>query len=164
MPGPKPTSIKVLEGGRGHRTKSEKAKQANEPKPRPILPDKPPYLSETASKRWDELLPELDYSGVLTRVDGDILAGYCMAYADVVSLTKVIKNRGRTYTVGTNGAVSARPEIAMLNRAKDDLRKFGAELGIGAAARTKVEVNKADAKKDPVEDLAARAAARRRGR
>ena len=157
MPGPKPkpTALKILQGNPGH----QKLK-AHEPKPRPILPDPPPYLSETARKRWNELVPELDYSGVLTRIDGDVLAGYCMAYADIVTLTKLIARRGRVYTVGTNGAVSARPEVAMLNRAKDDIRKFGAELGIGAASRTKVEVRKPDAGKTPLE--AVREATQRR--
>jgi len=83
-----------------------------------------------------------------------------MAYADVVELTADIEEYGRSYEVGTNGAQSARPEIAMLNRAKDDLRRFGAELGIGAASRTKVEVRKPDAAKTPLE--AVREATRRR--
>lgn len=160
MPGPKPTALKVLEGERGHRTKTEKQKRQNEPKPRPILPDPPPYLGKLAKVRWKELIPELDYAGVLTRVDGDILAGYCQAYEDICVLTADIAENGRTYEVGTNGAQSARPEVAMLNRAKDDLRKFGAELGIGAASRTKVEVRKPDAAKSPLQEV--REATRRR--
>ena len=151
----KPTALVMLEGERGHRTKAEKSRRVNEPHPRPVLPDAPPYLSPIARTRWDELLPELDYTGVLTRVDGDVFAGYCMAYADICELTADIEANGRRYEVGTNGAQSARPEVAMLNRAKDDLRKFGAELGIGAASRSKIEIRKSDDSKNTLEEIVA---------
>ncbi len=150
-----PTKLKLLRGNPGKHPLPK-----HEPQPRPILPDPPPYLGKVARQRWDELLPELDVCGVLTRIDGDILAGYCVAYEEICLLTRVLHNRGRTYKVGTNGALSARPEVAMLNRAKDDLRKFGAELGIGAAARTKVETRTPDAGKTPLE--AVREATQRR--
>lgn len=136
---PKPTNLKVLEGNRGRRSLSQ-----SEPQPRPVLPDPPPYLSEVALQRWHELLPELDYTGVLTRVDGDVLACYCMAYGEIVELAADVARNGRTYEVGTNGAQSTRPEVTQLQKARDDLRRFGAELGIGAASRTKIEVKKPD--------------------
>jgi len=150
MPGPKPkpTALKLVEGNRGHQKLP-----ANEPKPRPITPEKPPYLGKIAAKRWDALLPELETAGVLTVVDGDILACYCTAYQDVCELTKDVAEHGRTYGIGTNGAQSTRPEAVLLQKAKDDLRRFGAELGIGAASRTKVEVKKADGGPKAIEQV-----------
>lgn len=136
---PKPTALKVIEGNRGKRPLP-----LNEPQPRPITPAIPPYLGRIARKRWDELLPELEMAGVLTIVDGDIFACYCAAYQDVCELSADVAANGRTYEVGTNGAQSTRPEAVLLQKAKDDLRRFGAELGIGAASRTKVEVKKPD--------------------
>lgn len=147
-PKPTPTALKLLRGNPGQRRLPQ-----HEPKPRPVTPECPPYMNATARRRWDELVTELDYSGVLTRVDGDIFAGYCMAYADIVSLTAAIARRGRSYRVGLNGAMAARPEVAMLNRAKDDLRKFGAELGIGAASRTRIEVKKPVAAKSTLQHV-----------
>ena len=156
MPTPaKPTALKIIEGNRGKHPLPK-----NEPKPRPITPNAPEYLSKLALRRWNELLPELEMIGTLTIIDGDILALYCAAWADIVVLTADIEENGRSYEVGTNGAQSSRPEVAMLNRAKDDIRKFGAELGIGAAARTRVEVKKQDAGKTPLQ--AVREATRRR--
>jgi P27 family predicted phage terminase small subunit len=134
--------LKLLEGNAGKRPLPK-----NEPHPRPVLPDAPPYLGEIARVRWDELLPELDYSGVLTRVDGDVFACYCEAYESVVVLSAFIRETGRTYQLGDKGAVAPYPEVAMLARAKDDLRRFGAELGIGAASRTKIETRKPNAGK-----------------
>jgi len=151
----KPTALRVLEGNPGKR-----ALPKNEPEPRPITPEAPPYLSPLARRRWDELLPELEIIGTLTVIDGDLFACYCMAYADIVELTADVEEFGRSYNVGLNGAQAARPEVGMLNRAKDDLRRFGAELGVGAASRTKVEVKKKDAGKTPLQ--AVREATRRR--
>lgn len=149
MPTPrKPTALKLLDGNPG----KQKLPQ-NEPKPRPITPDPPEFLSETARKRWNELLPELEYMGTLTLADADIFAGYCMAYATVVELTADIEAFGRTYCVGSNGALASRPEVAALNRAWDDIRRFGAELGIGAASRTKIEVKKQEHAKDPLAEI-----------
>ena len=150
-----PSNLKLLRGNPGKRPISK-----NEPKPRPITPDAPEYLSPLALRRWNELLPELEIIGTLTIIDADIFGLYCVAWADIVELTADIEENGRSYEVGTNGALSSRPEVAMLNRAKDDIRRFGAELGIGAAARTKVEVKKPDAGKTPLE--AVREATRRR--
>jgi len=150
-PKPKPRSLRLLQG----ETRPCRVGKP-EPKPRPVLPDAPPYMGRLAKRRWRELLPELDYCGVLTRIDGEILAGYCQAYEQVCILTADLEKHGRTYTVGTNGAQSSRPEVAMLNRAWDDIRKFGAELGIGAASRSRIEVRKHD---DEAEDPVAKAIA-----
>jgi P27 family predicted phage terminase small subunit len=157
MPGPKPkpTGLKVLEGNRGHQKLPK-----HEPKPRPITPDPPPYLGAVARRRWDELIPELELSGVITVVDGDVLGCYCAAYQDVCELSADVAEHGKTYEVGTNGAQSTRPEAVLLQKAKDDLRRFGAELGIGAASRTKVEVKKPDAGTSPL--AAVREATQRR--
>ena len=139
MPGPKPkpTALKLLAG----ESRPSRVPQ-NEPHPRPILPDMPRYMSTLAEIRWNELLPELDYMGTLTAVDADVLGGYCMAWAEVVTLTADIEEHGRTYTVGTNGAQAARPEVGMLNKARDEMRKLGSELGIGAASRSRISVEK----------------------
>jgi len=159
MPGPKPKPIalRLLQG----ETRPSRVGMP-EPKPRPLLPDAPRYLGKQARARWRELLPELDYCGVLTRIDGEILAGYCQAYEQVCILTAKLEKTGRTYQVGTNGAWAAFPEVAMLSRAWDDIRKFGAELGIGAASRSKIEVKKQDdSHEDPTAKAISVAAARK---
>ncbi len=87
---------------------------------------------------------------MLTRVDGDVLGGYCMAWATFVELTADIAEHGAEYRVGTNGALANRPAVSRLARATDDMRKYAAELGIGAASRSKIEVRKHDdADEDP---------------
>lgn len=159
MPGPKPkpTALKLLEGNPGHQKLPQR-----EPKPRPVLPDPPRYLGKLAKSRWHELLPELDYMGTLTAADAEVLAGYCQAYEQVCLLTAKLEESGRTYQVGTNGAWAAYPEVAMLNRAWDDIRKFGSELGIGAASRSRIEVKQREHEAEDPTAKASAIAARRK--
>ena len=152
----KPTSLKLLEGHQ--RSKLPQ----NEPHPRPILPDPPRYVSKLARIRWDELIPELDYMGTLTAVDADVLGGYCMAWAEVVELTAYVEEHGRTYRVGTNGAIASRPEVTHLQKARDELRKLGSELGIGAASRSRIEVRKREHESEDPTAKAIAAASRRK--
>ena len=160
MPQPrKPTALKLLDG----ESRPCRLPQ-NEPKPRPVKPSIPAYLNDDGRRRWQELEPELSSCGVLTIVDGEILGCYCQAYQELVRLSKRLAQTGRTYRVGTNGALAARPEVAMLQKAKDDIRRFGAELGIGAASRSKIEVKKPDGDENPLADIQAAAEAEARAR
>jgi len=140
MPGPKPkpTRLKVLQGNPGHQKLPK-----NEPKPRPIRPDSPAFLSETARSIWDSLVDELDTMGVLTLVDASVFAGYCSAYAEAQECDKHLAENGLTMTA-PSGYSQARPEVAIRNKAWDRVAKFGAELGIGAASRSRIEVKKPD--------------------
>ena len=71
-PAPKPTSIRVFEGMRGHRPLP-----TNEPVYAAGIPDRPKGLSAGARKVWDDLIAEMAPSGVLRRVDGFALAQLC---------------------------------------------------------------------------------------
>lgn len=154
----KPTALKLLEGDKPSRIPK------NEPKPAPIRPEMPDYLDAQGQKRWNELVSELEALGVLTRVDAEVLGGYCMAYSALVSATRILKKRG--WIMHTpSGYQQQSPWVGIRNRALDDLRKFGSELGIGAASRSRIEVKKADGDENPLAELLneakAEAAARR---
>lgn len=167
MPARKPTALKVLEGERGHRTKKELARRDNEPKPRPIRPEMPDYLDAEGRRRWNELVDELESVGVLTIVDRDVLGGYCDAYATFVGASKKLEADGWVKVAPTSGYEMPSPWVAIRNRALDDMRRFGAELGIGAASRSRIEVKKKEADGNPLAEILAEAqkeAAHRRGK
>ena len=152
MPGPKPkpTGLKLVQGNPGH----QKLPQ-NEPKPRPILPDPPTFLNKAARNIWNELLPELEYMGTLTAADQATFAGFCRAYELAQRTSRYLDRNGLTMTA-PSGYSQARPEVSICNKAWDAVAKFGAELGIGAASRSRIEVRKRD---DEVEDPTAKAIA-----
>ena len=158
MPGPKPkpTALKVLQGNPGHQTLPK-----NEPQPRPITPEIPEYLGEAGKRRWNELIPELEYMGTLTIVDGDVLGAYCLSYQKLVAAEAVLAESGPYSERGT-GAPIRHPAAIEAESAAKMLHKFGAELGIGAASRSKVEARRQDAAtEDPTAQAIAIATRRR---
>jgi P27 family predicted phage terminase small subunit len=146
MPGPKPAprALKLLKG----ETRPSRVPQ-HEPQPRPIRPDAPAFLNKGARIIWDGLVDDLDAMGVLTIVDASILAGYCRAYELAGRLSAYLDKQGISFTT-TSGYVQQRAEVAVCNKAWDQVLRYGAELGIGAASRSRIEVKKHDdADEDP---------------
>ena len=73
---PTPTALRILRGN-----PSGRPLNPNEPKPAVGCP-KPKYLENSpAGEVWDEVAPALTASGVLTVIDGDMLASYCILSA-----------------------------------------------------------------------------------
>ena len=70
---PKPTAIKLLEGNPGKRTLNYA-----EPKPRVVLPRAPEHLSDEEKAKWKSTVKELYPLGLITAVDKDQLAMYCV--------------------------------------------------------------------------------------
>ena len=157
---PKPVALRVLEGNPGKRPLPK-----NEPRPKPVRPEMPDYLNAEGRKRWSELVGELESTGVLTVVDRETLGCYCAAFASFVSATRMLKKRGWV-TRTQSGYLQQSPWVAIRNRAMDDLRRFGSELGIGAASRSRIEVKKPDGDANPLAEILGaaeqEAAARRR--
>src|SRR5262245_54055951 len=119
MPGPAPTPKSILDL-RG----SWRAKQAgNTPQPRRGRPKCPSWLDAVAKSKWKQLVPELDALGLLTVVDGDMLAAYCQAFAEFKEATGQLRREGRTCTAGTGG-LKAHPAVSMQRSAWEAMVKF----------------------------------------
>ncbi len=157
---PKPTALKMLHGNPGRRPLNDK-----EPKPargeRP--PAAPSWLDTAARNVWRRLAPELHRLGLLTGLDRDLLALYCVELADYIRALKelrrlpavVVNGGGRTTTRKRNGDVEEKttrgqlvpnPWLAVRNHALKNLTRLGSELGLSPAARTRirVEIEKGD--------------------
>ena len=154
---PRPTNLKLLEGNPGKR-----ALPKHEPQPRPVRPDCPAFLNKAAQDIWTETLPELEYMGTITAADQAIFAGYCRAYELAQRTSRYLDRRGLK-TTAPSGYSQSKPEVAICNKAWESVAKFGAELGIGAASRSRIEVKKKDAEtEDPTAKAIGIAASRRR--
>ena len=79
---------------------------------------------------------------MLTIVDGSVLAEYCAAYEEAQRLDLFLNEHGLTFK-SDNGYVGQRPEVSIRNKAWDRCRRAGAELGIGAASRGRIDVGSA---------------------
>jgi P27 family predicted phage terminase small subunit len=90
--------------------------------------------------------------GVLTAIDQSALAAYCEAYEEAQACSKYLNEHGLTFRT-PSGYIQQRPEVAIRNKAWDRVDKFAAQLGIGAAHRSKIEVKKRDDSKSPLEEI-----------
>lgn len=133
-PVPKPTKLKLIEGNPGKRPLNQ-----NEPKPEPIAPDPPKWLTGEAKKEWLRVAPELEKLGLLTRVDMAALAGYCQAYATWVKAEKILKKEGLTFTT-PNGYIQQRPEVSIAQKSLQIVRGFCAEFGLTPSARSRMSL------------------------
>jgi P27 family predicted phage terminase small subunit len=135
---PKPTAQKELAGNPGKRKLNK-----SEPKPSGI-PACPSCLDAAAKREWKRISRELVAVGLLTSVDRAMLASYCDAYSRWSQATEELNELRRTkgksvLVVGTKtGYPMQNPLIGIINTAADQMRKFGAELGLSPSSRTRL--------------------------
>src|SRR5262245_56722992 len=101
--------LKILQGtARGNTS-------AAEPQPRPDMPVCPAWLSRAAKAEWRGLAPELHRLGLLTCLDGTLLATYCDAVATFRWAVETLRKEGHTYR--REGLVKTHPANAIKNEA-----------------------------------------------
>lgn len=138
-PAPIPTNIKLLNGNPGKRPINH-----DEPELPPLSDLKPPsFLFPIAKKEWKRLLPILARSGVITDLDVAALATYCNAYHTYVDASVQIKKHGGIVEA-PNGYLQNNPYMKIQRDAAADMNRWGAELGLTPAARTRVKAAPGD--------------------
>ena len=138
---PKPTKLKILEGNPGKRPLNE-----HEPKPKPITPACPRWLSPVAKKEWKRIVPELENLGLLTCVDGAALEGYCQSYARWVEAEQFMVKHGTIFKT-PSGYIQQVPQVAIAQKYLNIVKAFCGEFGLTPSSRSRVDV-KASAKDD----------------
>jgi len=133
--GPKPTPTATLKA-RGSRAAD---RRGAEPKPPPGRPARPDWLDAEAAAKWDELVPELEALGLLTIVDGDCLAAYCVAWSVLKMTTKRLAKEGRVVKT-PSGYQQPHPCVSMQHAAMKTVRSFAALYGLNPADRVRLEV------------------------
>lgn len=147
---PKPVELRVLHG-----QAVDQARKA-QPKPRRALPRCPEHLTGDAVKCWRRTARELYDAGLLTVIDLDALAEYCVEYArrrkalEMVAKTgeliltaqkhKVTEKRdGSRVEETTGGNLVQNPWVGIANRALENMLKLEAEFGMTPSSRTRVK-------------------------
>lgn len=144
----KPTQLKLVTGNPGHRPVNER-----EPKPKADMPTMPAWLDREAKAEWRRQAPELYAVGVLTIVDGSVLAAYCEAFSlwkrASVRLQKQARNDDRVIAEAIlvttkSGNVILNPLQGACNVARRDMVRLAAELGLTPSSRANLESGKRD--------------------
>lgn len=131
---PTPTPLRILNGNPQHRPLN-----ADEPKPKPIAPKCPFWLSLVAKRHWRELAPELEAIGVLTTIDVGAFAGLCESWAQYREASEFLHKHGAVYRTDKGYLVQV-PQVAIARAALSAYMRGCAEFGLTAAARTRVKV------------------------
>lgn len=143
---PTPSALKLVTGNPGKRPLNKK-----EPKPRTRTPVCPPHLDAKGKAVWKKLCAILKRMGVLTEADGLALERLCDCYSDILQCRDLVEQAGRTYTTidqNSNTLIKSNPAVAQLRAADAQFKSYLVEFGLTPAARSKVNVDPDDKKKD----------------
>lgn len=141
--GPMPTPSAILKLRGSWRAKARR----REPQPRAGRPACPTWLPPAARRKWRQLVPELVRLGLLTVVDGDALAAYCCAWAELQQATQTLDQEGR-YVRLASGYLLSHPAVAQQRSAWQAVRAFAALFGLDPSSRTRLAATAASAAKE----------------
>jgi P27 family predicted phage terminase small subunit len=138
---PKPTSLRLIEGNREHRT----IHQDLEPKPEKKAPPRPRELQGDERKAWRYLVLELEKMGTLASSDRGQITGYCHAWGLWCKAKHKLAELGEgsmdpEVITTEKGNYIQNPWLGIANRAMADVVKYGAELGLNPVQRTRVKL------------------------
>lgn len=144
---PLPATVHQIRGNPSKKPASELAAAvAAEGEPKSLLtnlpvvaPDPPAFLNAEAKAEWTRVVGVLVTMGLMSEVDRNELAIFCVAYADWKLAREKIE------ALGESGYVSDTPSgykqisawMALANRAEERMTKAGNSFGMSPAARAK---------------------------
>ncbi len=147
--GPKPTPRRILELSGSWRAR----RNGREPLPPRGVPRCPTFLGRFAKSKYRELAARLDEMGLLTVIDGDMLAAYCQAWEEFISALKLLITEGRTVKL-ESGYIQPHPAVAMQRSAWQAMRQFGSLFGLDPSSRTRLEIpEQPPEENDPMEEF-----------
>jgi len=127
---PQPTAIKLAKGVAKERI------NFNEPKFSTVTgkdSDAPKYLVEIAAGEWRRIFSELKKTGVLVKLNRNVLAGYCAAFANwresQERLDKAFKS--------SKGAIDP-ALIRMVNQTLESFRRYASEFGLTPSSQSRI--------------------------
>lgn len=149
----KPTSLRIVEGMRGH-----KPLPKGEPQPMAGIPVMPKYFPPLAKEAWDRAVTEMAYvPGWLTKVDWRVLESWALDYAIWRDCVAAIQEHGLTFMASFTDSSgqehhkpTARPELRALNDAAVRMLHAESALGFAPAFRAKIDLSAGQDAKDEV--------------
>lgn len=86
---------------------------------------------------WNRLVPELVQAGLVTPIFEGMLAAYCTVFARWVEAERELRKTSKLVKSPT-GYPLQNPWLAIANRAIEQMRQLGSDLGLSAAALTRI--------------------------
>jgi P27 family predicted phage terminase small subunit len=131
---PKPTALKRLTGtDRGG---------GDGPQPSNDIPKPPDHLNPIARREWRRLVKQLHPLGLLTNIDGDQLALYCVAYSRWCAAEVELAKSGVVVT-SPNGYPIQNPHLAIATKAMEQMYRYLGKFGMNPVDRARIHVTPA---------------------
>jgi P27 family predicted phage terminase small subunit len=100
----------------------------------------PRWLPKEAKALWRKVAREMEAAGTLTRLDGEALAGLCIAWSELQTATADVEKLGRLLTNEESGRVYANPALALQRSALAALKTYATALGLTPASRANMQL------------------------
>jgi len=120
-----------------HRLKTGQYRDDTTPKPQPLRPEPPKGMSTEARREWRRLVAVLEPTGLLSKLDRDVLNRYCENLVLRAQLLKTLQSEGLT-VAGYRGSVVKHPAWQVFRDINSMLGKDGDRLGLSPAARVRM--------------------------
>lgn len=147
---PLPTRLKVLHGNPGKR-------QLNQSEPPNVDGGRkcPSHLKGDARKEFNRMVEVLEKMGMMSAAFAPAIAAYATAYACHVDALKLYAKTGSAPVIKTkDGNFIQNPLLGVINRSRDDMRKWLIEFGMTPSSRSRV-TNDTDDSLDPAAEFIA---------
>ena len=145
-PTKKPAELKLLEGT------FRKDRDTMGPRPRPLKPKYPSWLPRLAKLHWNKYAPILESLGLLTEIDGDEFARYCLYTVRARQAEEDIERRG-LLVEGEKGGLVKNPSCQLARDYGAAASKLAAKFGLNPADRNGLPVYTEPDDDDPMSRL-----------
>lgn len=135
-PLPKPVLTVVAQGNPGHKPQRDLQPKRKLP---PSLPTPPPDLDGIALEEWNRVLPEIDKLGIVSHVDGPMLAVYCKTWARWCRLDERLSAEGEILK-GRDGLAKKNPVWQLWRESAALLQNYAKDLGLSPGARLRLSM------------------------
>lgn len=133
MSGKKPAEIKKLQGT------FRRDREHSSATPAPGIPKCPEHLTDVAKQEFRRVARILNLVGILSRLDGPILAAYAANYARWVEAEEQLGNDALILTA-PNGISYPNPLIKVAHQAREAAAKCARDLGLTPHARVALPI------------------------
>lgn len=157
---PKPLEIHRINGNPSMLSKAELEGKDNV-NPEKGAPEMPKGMPHVARREWKKITKELLAIGVLSRVDGKALMGYCVAYANWQAAQKCLDKYGPVIQTSFQdektgeiilGDLKNNPAASQAKIWLMAMKSFLIEFGLTPAARRNLKIEKKD-EEDPMQQF-----------
>lgn len=145
-PAPKPTSLRVLEGGHPERINRKEPKPADVA----IAPTQP--LTAYAQEAWDRLAPDLTAKKVLTGWDCQAFTAYCVAAGTFREASEHLQTYGLTGRGAAGGEIKS-PYWQIMRDSIGVMVTVGGRFGLTPSDRAQLSIGGGDGDKHGGERL-----------